>query len=242
MMESCGRSHVGYVRANNEDSYDSVPDLGLFIVADGLGGAAAGERASAVAVRTLVAEAREAGGPVTAATLCNAIELANRLLRIESENDPALRGMGTTVTAAIVQPEGIQVVNAGDSRAYRLSGERLECLTEDHTWVRDFAAATGVDPDQLKNHRYRHVLTKAVGAEETVGADAIEAGFSAGDVLLLCSDGLHGVVPREVIAECLQAGSSVEEKAGALIDAALDRGAPDNVTVLVVQHPAGDAA
>lgn len=237
MMESCGRTHVGYVRSNNEDCFESIPELGVFIVADGLGGAAAGERASEVAVRTLAAEARRADKAVTAETLCDAIEMANRLIRMEARNDPALWGMGTTVTAAIVRGDGVEIVNAGDSRAYRLSGERLKCLTEDHTWVRNFAAATGKDPKQLKNHRYRHVLTKAVGAETSVGADTIRAKFGPGDILLLCSDGLHGVLSEELIGQCVQAGSAVQEMAEALIGATLERGAPDNVTVIVVRHP-----
>ena len=239
-MDSCGRTHVGYVRANNEDSFDCVPELGLFIVADGLGGAAAGERASAVTVRTLVTEAREAGESLTAATLVEAIELANRLIRIEADADPALRGMGTTVTAAITGPGNIQIVNAGDSRAYRLSGGQLECLTEDHTWVREFAVATGMSPEQLTHHRYRHVLTKAVGAEDSVGADTVDASFGPGDVLLLCSDGLHGVLSADVITDCLKGDSAVQEKAEALINATLERGAPDNVTVVVVRHSADD--
>lgn len=237
MMESCGRTHVGYVRANNEDSFDCLPELGLFIVADGLGGAAAGERASAVTVRTLATEAREAGEALTAATLVEAIELANRLIRVEVETDPILRGMGTTVTAAIARPGRVQIINAGDSRAYRLSGGQLECLTEDHTWVREFAAATGMSPEELAHHRYRHMLTKAVGAEESVGADTVDASFGPGDVLLLCSDGLHGVLPADAIADCLKGDSAVQEKAEALIDATLQRGAPDNVTVVVVRYP-----
>ena len=237
MMESCGRTHVGHVRANNEDSFDCVPELGLFIVADGLGGAAAGERASAVTVRTLASEAREAGETLAAETLVQAIELANRLIRMEVENDPALRGMGTTVTAAITRPGNVQIVNAGDSRAYRFSGRQLECLTEDHTWLREFAAATGMSEEQLAHHRYRHMLTKAVGAEDSVDADTVDATFGPGDTLLLCSDGLHGVLPAEVIADCLKGDATVQEKAEALIDATLERGAPDNVTVIVVRHP-----
>lgn len=237
MMDSCGQSHVGYVRSNNEDSFDSVPELGFFVVADGLGGAAAGERASAVTVRTLTAEARAAGDTLTADTLVRAIELANLVIRLEAEHDPTLRGMGTTVTAAIVRTGNVQIVNAGDSRAYRLSGGQLECLTKDHTWVREFSDASGVSLEQLKDHRYRHVLTKAVGAEELVGAETVDAEFRPGDILLLCSDGLHGVLSADVITQCLECDSAAQEKAEALISATLECGAPDNVTVLVVRHP-----
>ena len=240
MIDSCGQTHVGNVRSNNEDSFDAVPELGFFVVADGLGGAAAGERASGVAVRTLVEEARQAGESLNAETLVRAVELANRRIRWEAENDPALQGMGTTVTAAIVGSRRVHIVNAGDSRAYRLAGGTLERLTEDHTWIREFANATGATAEQLACHPYRHVLTKAVGAESEVGADTVVSQFDPDDILLLCSDGLHGVLPCDVIADTLRAGSTMQEKAEALIDATLQRGAPDNVTVLVVRR-AGDA-
>ncbi len=234
MIDSCGQTHVGRVRSNNEDSFGSVPELGFFVVADGLGGANAGERASKIAVDTLVAEVRRAGESATAKTLVEAIELANRTIRWEAENDLALDGMGTTVTAAIVRPGKAQIVNAGDSRAYRLSGGRLERLTTDHTWVQDFASAMGLSQDQLKRHPYRHMLTKAVGNEAVVGADTVEADFAPGDILLLCSDGLHGVASSEVIAGALETGETMQEKAAALIEATLALGAPDNVTVLLI--------
>ena len=125
------------------------------------------------------------------------------------------------------------IVNAGDSRAYRLSAGKLECLTQDHTWVREFASS--LSPEQLALHPYRHVLTKAVGAESTVNADTVEADFRPGDVLLLCSDGLHGQIPAEAIATALSSGANLEDKAANLIRSALARGAPDNVTVVLVR-------
>lgn len=234
MIDSCGQTHVGLVRSNNEDSFGSVPELGFYVVADGLGGANAGERASKIAVDTLVAEVRRARESATSKTLVEAIELANRTIRWEAENDLALDGMGTTVTAAIVRQGRAQIVNAGDSRAYRLSRGSLECLTTDHTWVQDFASATGLSQDELKHHPYRHLLTKAVGTEPVVGADTVEADFGPGNVLLLCSDGLHGVASSEVIVGALESGQTMREKASALIEATLSLGAPDNVTVLLI--------
>lgn len=238
MIDCCGQTHVGLVRSNNEDSFGAVPDLGFFVVADGLGGANAGERASKIAVDTLVAEVRQAGDSATAKTLVEAIELANRTIRWEAEQNLALDGMGTTVTAVIVHPGLAEIVNAGDSRAYRLSGGRLECLTTDHTWVQDFASAMDLSRDQLKHHPYRHMLTKAVGTEGVVGADTVEAEFGPGDILLLCSDGLHGVLSSEAILGALETGETLQEKAAALIDATLARGAPDNVTVLLIEEAA----
>jgi len=240
MFDSCGASHAGNVRANNEDRFDSVPELGFFVVADGLGGAAGGERASALTVKTLVEEVRSAQAGPTAAAVAQAIELANKRVRWEGENDPCLEGMGCTVTAAIVQHGRVEIVNAGDSRAYRFSHGKLEQLTADHTWVTAIAEASGLSEADLKNHPKRHVLTKAVGAEYEVAADTVESDFDAGDILLLCSDGLHGVTSPDVIASTLERDGSLQDKAQWLIDATLRLGAPDNVTVVLVRH--ADAA
>ncbi len=235
-MESCGKTHVGQVRRSNEDSFHTCPELGFFVVADGLGGEAAGERASELAVQVLASAADEAGASLTASIVTDAVSLANGRIRLAAECDPTLQGMATTITAAVARNETVEIVNVGDSRAYRLSAGRLECLTEDHTWVHDLAAATDMSPESLKNHPYRHVLTRAVGAEESVSADTVQAPFATGDILLLCSDGLHGVVPADEIAKCLGADSAVQDVAQGLINAAIDRGAPDNVTVVVVRH------
>ena len=236
MFDSWGASHAGKVRANNEDCFDSVPELGFFVVADGLGGAAAGERASALTVKTLVEEVRNAKAAPTAGTVAQAIELANKRVRWEAENDPCLEGMGCTVTAAVAHRDRVEVVNAGDSRAYRFSGGKLEQLTADHTWVNAIAEASGLSEAELKDHPKRHVLTKAVGAEYSVGADTVVSEFGLGEILLLCSDGLHGVASADVIASTLARDGSLQDKAQWLIDATLMLGAPDNVTVMLVRH------
>ena len=229
MIDYWGQTHVGHIRQNNEDAFDIVPELGLLVVADGMGGAAAGERASALAVTTVVSEARAAGPDLSAAIVDEAIELANRSIRREAECDPALHGMGTTVTAALVQGEFAWVVNIGDSRAYRLSGDHLAQLSTDHSWVEEYGG--DLTAEQIKAHPYRHVLTRALGVDPVAFTDTSRAPFGPGDILLLCSDGLHGVVSDEMIAELLARGSSLPERASALIDAALERGGPDNVTV-----------
>ena len=236
MFDSCGASHAGKVRANNEDCFDSVPDLGFFVVADGLGGAAAGERASALTVKTLVEEVRNAEEAPTAGAVAQAIELANKRIRWEAENDPCLEGMGCTVTAAIAHRDRVEVVNAGDSRAYRFSGGKLEQLTADHTWVNAIAEASGLSEAELRNHPRRHVLTKAVGAEYSVAPDTVVSEFGLGEILLLCSDGLHGVTSPDIIASTLARDGSLQDKAQWLIDATLKLGAPDNVTVMLVRH------
>lgn len=234
MIQSIGQTHPGYVRSNNEDSLLAIPKLGLYAVADGLGGANAGERASKIAVDTLEAEVRRAGDAATGETLLEAIELANRNIRWEAESDPALAGMGTTVTAALVREDRVVIANVGDSRLYRLSGDSLECLTKDHTWISDVASRSGSGEEAYKNHPYRHMLTKAVGTESVVGADRTEVEFAESDLLLLCSDGLHGVLSEDEIVRGLQTGETLLSRSQALIDATLERGAPDNVTVLLI--------
>ena len=235
MIEFWGETHVGNIRANNEDSFAAVPELGLFVVADGLGGAAAGERASKIAVALLVSEVRAAGDAVTAAKLSEIVELANRNVLNEARCDPSLHGMGTTVTAAIVRDSKLRIVNAGDSRAYRFRGGKLVCLTEDHTWIRAVTGQQALTTDQIRNHRYRNMLTKAIGGDELVEADSFETDFAPGDILLLSSDGLHSVLTDEEIAVTLGRDVTVREKAKELIHETLGRGAPDNVTVVLAQ-------
>lgn len=240
MIEYWGQTHVGHIRQNNEDAFDIVPELGLLVVADGMGGAAAGERASALAVTTVVSEARAAGQPLSAATIDQAIELANQSIRQEAECDPALDGMGTTVTAALVQGETAWILNIGDSRAYRLSGEHFAQLSTDHSWVEEHGG--DLTAEQIKAHPFRHVLTRALGVDPVAFTDTSRAAFAPGDILLLCSDGLHGVVPDEAIAQLLGQGSSLPERASALIDAALKSGGPDNVTVVLAAWTEGPEA
>ncbi len=239
MIDFWAETHVGKVRSNNEDSFAAVPELGLFVVADGLGGAAAGERASKVTVEILVDEVRAAGDALTLGKLSEIVELANRNVLDEARNDPYLRGMGTTVTAAVVRDGRLQVVNAGDSRAYRFRGGELECLTEDHSWIWGLAKERGVSTHHYKDHRFRHMLTKAIGAEETVEADRFDLDFVPGDVLLLSSDGLHGVLTDEEIAAILGLDKTIRSRAKRLINVTLGRGAPDNVTVVLARNSGG---
>lgn len=234
MIDCWGQTHVGHIRQNNEDAFEIVPELGLLVVADGMGGAAAGERASALAVSTIVSETRAAGTALSAGMIDQAIELANQSIRQEAECDPSLQGMGTTVTAALVQGETASILNIGDSRAYLLSGEYFVRLTRDHSWVEEHGR--DLTEEQIRAHPYRHVLTRALGVDRIALTDTSQAPFAAGDILLLCSDGLHGVVPDETIKRLLARGSSLQERASALIDAALDNGGPDNVTVVLAAY------
>lgn len=238
MIESWAASDTGLVRSNNEDSFAREPDLGLYAVADGLGGAAAGECASRTAVQVLVEEVRAAEDAATAETLSEIVELMNRSVIRESEADPRLQGMATTITAAVLRDGKALIVNAGDSRAYRFRDGRLECLTEDHTLVQQLAKDEGKTLEDFKDHPWRHMLTKAVGADKIVEPDHFEDDFRPGDILLLSTDGLHGVVRDEEIAKILGSACPVSDKVRKLIAVTLDEehGAPDNVTVVAVHN------
>ncbi len=239
MIRSYGMSHVGRVRTNNEDSYVSRPELNLFAVADGMGGAQAGERASQVTIQTVIEVVEHAGAFAAMDDLADAVLEANRRVRVESRETPEFAGMGTTVVAALAQPHRIQIVNVGDSRAYLLSGGDLRCVTTDHSWVNEVGRGLGLSDEQLRTHPYRNVLTKAVGAEDMLEVQRLEIDFRLGDLLLLCSDGLHGVSGDGVIEDVLRRGGGLQQRCEALIDATLDRGAPDNITAVLIESAAG---
>ncbi|MEX2304455.1 MAG: Stp1/IreP family PP2C-type Ser/Thr phosphatase [Bryobacterales bacterium] len=228
-------SHVGMVRSNNEDSFATVPELGLFLVADGMGGAKAGEKASRIAVETVVAEMRKAGPGATPEMLAEAVQLANHNIRWEAEQNPQDSGMGTTIVAALVREPVAHIVNVGDSRGYLRTGGELYCITSDHSWVNEVGRGLGLSEEQLRSHPYRNVLTKAVGAEEHIEVSVEEIQLQPGDVVLLCSDGLHGVAGENALFEVLSREASLRRKCEGLITAALDKGAPDNVTAVLVE-------
>ena len=236
MTNNFGMTHVGLVRSNNEDSYATEPSLGLFMVADGMGGAKAGERASRITVDTVMAEMKQAGESANLDRLSESIQLANRNVRWEAGQNRQYAGMGTTVVAALVNETRAYFANVGDSRAYLRKDGELYCVTTDHTWTNEVGRGLGLTEEQLRTHPYRNVLTKAVGAEDSIEVETHIVEFSPQDLILLCSDGLHGVTGEEALVRGLEANGSLEEKCEALIESALEKGAPDNVTVVLVEQ------
>jgi protein phosphatase len=235
MIRSFGKSNVGSVRTNNEDYFAINADLGLFIVADGMGGAQAGEKASRIAVETLLAEVVRAGPEADEQALIEGVRKANENIRSEAEQNPEDSGMGTTLVALLVRPPKAYIINVGDSRGYlRTSGE-LYCITSDHTWVNEVGRGLGLTDDQLRSHPYRNVLTKAVGAEEQIRPQTEEIELFPGDLVLLCSDGLHGVAGESSLLDILSGAGGLEDKCDALIAAAIEHGAPDNITAVLVE-------
>ena len=228
---------VGRVRQVNEDRFLAVPPL--FVVADGMGGHGSGDVASTIAIQEMSACA--ALRPLFTEAVLTALEHANRHIM---ESDEATR-MGTTVTGlAGLETAGgdhLMVFNIGDSRVYRLAGHRLEQLTVDHSEVQELVLAGVITKEQARTHPRRNVVTRALGSESGLLPDHWPLPAVTGDRYLICSDGLFSELPDEVILPLLAAGAP-QQAADALVAAACDAGGHDNVTVVVVDIDADDAA
>jgi PPM family protein phosphatase len=234
-LSSFAGSDVGLARSGNEDSY--LCGRTVFAVADGLGGHQGGEVASAAAMEPLAAlDGRDLAEPREAAVaLAGAIRDANSAILDRAAGDPALWGMGTTVTAAALAGERfLQLAHVGDSRAYLLRAGTLEQLTSDHTVVAELVRRGRLTPEQAAVHPERSILTRAVGLDPGILVDIPDPlELQPGDQVLLCSDGLTEAVPDDRIAELL-AGDGIDT-CKALIDAANAAGGPDNITVVLVR-------
>lgn len=238
-MDSFALSDKGMVRANNEDYCRVIPELGLYLLADGMGGAKGGETASRMAVDT-VTEIVAAADVRDTAVLLQAFEEANARVLGAASRDSKLEGMGTTLVAALATaPNEMAVVSVGDSRAYLYANDTLTPVTEDQTWVREVGIPLGLDAAAIKSHPMRHVLTMAIGVSATLVKRCYAVAMETGAILLLCSDGLHGVVDAAEIVNILGENSSAEGtlelKCKKLIEAARTAGGPDNISVVLVQ-------
>jgi PPM family protein phosphatase len=234
MLEAFGLSDPGCVRPNNEDYYLLAPERGLYVVADGMGGAQAGERASKLAVDTL-AGFIERSSQAGAEMLAEAFQEANNQVMNAASNDVNLEGMGTTLVAALEAGPEILIASVGDSRAYVYQGDELIGITEDQTWVHEVGRRLGIDETSLRSHPMRHVLTMAIGVSPELRVHSYALKPQAGAEVLLCSDGLHGVVEEGVIAEALAGNGSLESKCRKLIEAARAAGGPDNITTVLLR-------
>lgn len=241
---------VGLIRELNEDSYRVIAEKNAVVVCDGMGGHAAGEVASATAADTISDLVR--GGldaqsihtalplgedwPEEAVHLAAAVRLANRRLYNEASRSHKLRGMGTTVVAALFRPGALITAHVGDSRVYRITGENIEQLTVDHSWVAELIESGQVRPEDVENFADKNVITRALGTRPGVQVDLGVHPVSDGEVYLLCSDGLCGYVSDSEIQRCVSThGSDLKAAAGALIEAANAAGGLDNSTVALVR-------
>jgi PPM family protein phosphatase len=234
MLEAFGISDPGCVRTNNEDYYLLFRDRGLYLVADGMGGAQAGEHASKLAAET-VAEYIWKNNRSDPDILAQAFEEANRRVMDAASTDAALEGMGTTLVAALECGQNLLIASVGDSRAYVQSDGKLLVITEDQTWVHEVGRRLGLDEVSLKSHPMRHVLTMAIGVSPELRIHSYALEPHAGMQVLLCSDGLHGVVEEPFIADTLGREAALEEKCETLVNAAREAGGPDNITAVLLQ-------
>jgi protein phosphatase len=239
MLEAFALSDKGCVRSNNEDYCLIDADRGLYVLADGMGGAKAGEQASRMAVET-VAETVRASGQRDSQVLIRAAEEANRRVLEAAHNDPSLEGMGTTLVACLDLDTELAIASVGDSRAYLMDGHGLKVITDDQTWVNEVGRPLGLDEDSLRNHPMRHVLTMAIGASAPLAINHYRVPLSTGTMVLICSDGLHGVLETPEMEQILSNGRSapLEDNCRKLIQAAKDAGGPDNVTAVLMRKSA----
>jgi protein phosphatase len=240
MLEVYAMSDLGCVRGNNEDYCQVEAELGLYVLADGMGGAKAGECASRLAVETVVEMVRSAASR-DALALLRAMEEANQRVIEAGRSDSSLEGMGTTLVAALENDAGLDIASVGDSRAYLLDATGLHAITEDQTWVNEVGRPLGLDELTLRNHPMRHVLTMAIGATGPLTVNCYSVALESGSLVLMCSDGLHGPVDAGQMQEILEAGKGaapLEEICSQLIEAAKAAGGPDNVTVILMRKAA----
>ncbi|MEX0586802.1 MAG: protein phosphatase 2C domain-containing protein [Pirellulales bacterium] len=268
-VDLAAMSDIGKARSNNEDHYLAVKfgrflnclqtNLGRadvprhfeqtgygLLVADGMGGMAAGEVASRLAITTMVDLVLETPDWIMGGDEVQAGEVERRtaermqqaadVLTAESQQNPALAGMGTTLTLAISLGADLLVAHVGDSRAYLYRDDKLHRLTRDHTFAQEMADAGLISVSDIARHRMRHVLTRSLGDDRSVRAEFRRTELRNGDRLLLCSDGLHDLVEDAAIAEVLSAQPTSHDACLALIDRALSAGGKDNVTVVLAKY------
>ncbi len=244
MHFSCAaRTDVGVVRSGNEDNFLMLADRGIFIVADGMGGHAAGEVASEMAVHIVAEELGSYRGLTDeelAARMHNAIRKANEAIfsRTLSEHDK--RGMGTTLTALVLLPDRYLIGQVGDSRAYLLRSDRLRQITKDHSYVQEQVDAGLLTPEQARVHPYSNVITRCVGAGMEVTPDIYFGDLESEDLLLLASDGLTGMLEDEQLRRLLKADGGPQRAVDQMISEANRRGGLDNITAIVIRIETSD--
>ncbi|MBW2304728.1 MAG: Stp1/IreP family PP2C-type Ser/Thr phosphatase [Deltaproteobacteria bacterium] len=242
-------SETGKVRSHNEDCYLCSRELGLFLVADGMGGHAGGETASRLAVSCIeeyVIRSRRESAPQEPENqmgwtpeqvrLFSAVSLANRRILETADVQPEIKGMGTTLTGVLFEEDHFAVVNVGDSRLYRIREGRIEQLTEDHTLVGEWARMGRMNPQEARKHPQRHILTSVLGIERHPRIDISKTALEPGDLYLICSDGLHGMIDDREILETIEKKRevSLSEVGSSLVSKANRAGGSDNITVLLL--------
>lgn len=245
MIRAGFKSDIGMKRKNNEDSCFMMPREQVYIVADGVGGNNSGETASGLAVST-IAERIKKKSPLSVkkdedviGILKDCVELANRKIINYGIKHPENKGMATTIVMCCVKGNKAYFANAGDSRAYILRGGELCQITEDHSFVNSLLKKGAISPEEAMSHEKRNMITKALGAEDQVGADYYQTDIKNGDIILLCTDGLYGEVPEEELCEAIEKTDDMSELAATLVEMANCHGGRDNVTAVCLKVEGG---
>lgn len=250
MLKVCSRTHPGSVRAINEDFALWDPDLGLIVVADGMGGHNAGEVASRLAVDTLQTFLKQsaAADKITwpfgvdrrlsfeANRLSTAVKMANSRVRRAADERADYAGMGTTLVAAVVAGSRATYTGVGDSRIYAWRGDELQQLTADDSWIGMLQKESGLGPAAFVRHPMRHVLTSVIGVRAEVTVNVQDLSLADGHTLVLCTDGLHGALPDHLIASTLGAEPDLQRAADRLVEMAVASDGSDNVTIMLARH------
>lgn len=249
-IESHGATHAGRVRTENQDRILVLPEFGCYVVCDGMGGHRCGELAAEIAIEVLqhYIECSRNPSEVTwpfgynmtlsldANRLLTSIRLANRQVTRRSEEDLQCSGMGSTVAAVLCRENRAAMASVGDSRIYRFRGGALEQLTSDDTMAGLMLGKGIITAEGAAVHPMRSILTQALGSQADVEAHTRDEELLEGDILLLCSDGLYGAIDHTQIAEALKTSEPTASKAQILLDRALEAGASDNVSVIVLRY------
>jgi len=225
-------------RAHNEDSYLVPPegcDACLFAVADGMGGHAAGAVASSLLVDGLSGNTVKFKTDREIKQLKSLIERVNLGVYKTAEDDESLRGMGSTLVCVLVLGKKYIAANVGDSRLYHFDGETLKRITIDHSFVEQLVMQGSITREEAHVHPLRNIITRSMGASPTVDVDIFEHDWHPGDILLLCSDGLHGALLEDEIVSVLQSDKTLDEMCDTLTQSALDNGGTDNITLILIQ-------
>jgi len=237
MLRAAASTDVGRRRQANEDRYAMAPDLGLYLVADGMGGHRAGQVASEMAAESAIraVEALRGASVSLAEKLRHAVACANREIHEAALQEPELRGMGTTLVAVLLGEERLALAHVGDSRAYLIRNERIRRLTDDHSVVGELLRRQEISEAAAREHPHRHVLTRALGVRKSAVPDLAELTPQRGDVVLMCSDGLTSHLRDDEMLEHLLSVDDPQATCDRLVAAANERGGIDNITVLVLR-------
>lgn len=239
MLKSYALTDIGRRRQLNQDFiYCSETPVGnlpnIFIVADGMGGHNAGDYASRYAVETVVEEIEISFEKNPVKILGRAIDRANKMIRQRAREDISYSGMGTTMVIATCIGRYLEVANVGDSRLYVVN-DRIRQITQDHSLVEEMVRMGGIDRASARNHPDKNIITRAIGARDHVEADFFNLELQAGDMVLLCSDGLTNMMDDETIHRILRSGGSLEDRVEELVRVANQNGGKDNISVIVIE-------